>query len=76
MTKYVYICDRCGKEVQNGKFRTILFRHVKSDRNIGELCTAGRGDVCKECLQDFCDIAESFFDELNKEAADGKAEAD
>ena len=74
MTKYIFICDRCGKELPNGGVRTVLFRHVKSDMNIGELCTAGRGDVCKECLQDFCDIAESFFDDLNKEATDGKAD--
>ena len=68
MTKFVYICDRCGRETPEGKAHAIIIRTDGCTKNIGE--------ICEECFQDFCDFAESFFDELNKEATDGKAEAD
>ena len=73
MRKNIYICDRCGKEVPREVLEEVVFHHHKS------FCPSrisGNGEVCEECLQDFIALAESFFDELNKEVSDGKAEAD
>lgn len=64
MTKFIYICDRCGRDIAEGEELTI------------RIDTSGRckkrGEICEECFQDFCDIIESFFDDLNKEATDDR----
>lgn len=66
MTKFIYICDRCGRETPEGKARSIQIR--------ADGCYQRRCELCEECFPDFFDFAESFFDELNKEATDGKAD--
>ena len=64
--KYKFICDRCGKE-----------EYVKNDipeREVGFVAADDifkvpiriNGQVCYKCFKEFCEIAENFFDEVNK----------
>ena len=60
---YKFVCDRCGKEsfaVEGQRFSqvsTVCFTDGQQDK---------RGDVCDNCLADFLQIAENFFDEVNR----------
>lgn len=58
-----YVCDRCGKDVLGGQFFDVCFKHGKKNCFATEY---ERGEVCEECHKDFIELAESFFDELNK----------
>lgn len=67
--KYKITCDRCGKEVfreehdsftgvDPGGFHEVSF----TDENK----YLAKGDVCGECYQEFCELSENFFDEVNR----------
>ena len=66
-----FTCDRCGKEQRytyNKKFPTY---HVSFWSKLAqEQC----GEVCPNCYKDFIELAESFFDELNKTEKGGTEE--
>lgn len=69
-----YICDRCGKEFlscedYNDKSQFVSFTHGKYAQNAE---TFKYGLVCEECYKDFCELAESFFDDLNKTEKGGE----
>lgn len=66
MIKKIYQCDRCGRRFPNlsdyDEIRVIFeqqdaFYTTTFDK---------RGHVCRECSQAFIELAESFFDDLNK----------
>ena len=66
---YEFTCDRCGKketcsesERSQMGLRPVEFRVVLENRD-----KVTKGDVCDECYKEFCEIAENFFDEVNKE---------
>lgn len=65
MRKVICTCDRCGKKFSVGEAETVVFYNGEP---LYTLHSAERGTVCKECYQDFLDLAKSFFDDLNKEA--------
>lgn len=71
--RYRIVCDRCGKEWEEYEtaYSTGLFpvAFVNEDINLGYRGKIADGDVCKECYQDFIDIANNFFDEVNKGGA-------
>lgn len=58
-----FICDRCGKKYdgKNGEMPTRFFISFSCSSFPNE-----HGEVCEECYKDFCELAESFFDDLNK----------
>lgn len=63
---YKVVCDRCGKtecfddhEFENVYHEEVIFGDAYK--------TVKRGNVCKECYKAFREIAENFFDEVNKE---------
>lgn len=75
-TTYRIVCDRCGKEQHRKEYESVKIRSISFTchditlraRHIKE------GDVCEECFKDFCELAESFFDDLNKTEKGGEAE--
>lgn len=77
--KYRVMCDRCGKEwhadeKQKSGLFDISFKEEKIELVYGD--TKARGGVCQECYNDFCEIAENFFDEANRRATDDKKKPD
>lgn len=59
---YRFICDRCGK-IQDGEKEEITVYPV----NFGNGFRSRRnGEICSDCYNDFCELAENFFDEVNK----------
>lgn len=66
-----FVCDRCGKEEfpdENGALycRRAVFR--EDDPIMRPKDKAG--DICMDCLAEFWELADNFFDEVNKEKAD------
>lgn len=64
--KYEVSCDRCGKTEfcdefshSNMGYNTVQFST--------ELRIISKGDVCDDCYKDFLEIAENFFDKVNRE---------
>lgn len=60
---YKYTCDRCGKE---GFFDIVgrsSYSFVCFDREYNPI---KGGHVCPECLKDFTELAQNFFDEVNR----------
>ena len=71
--RFRIVCDRCGKEWNADETRKsglfdISFKEEKIELVYGD--TKARGDVCQECYKDFCEIAENFFDDVNRRATD------
>lgn len=66
---YLFVCDRCGKKqpLKVEHKHDVFFTH----HQILEERTVAKGEICDECLKDFCELAESFFDDLNKTKDDG-----
>ncbi len=60
---YRFTCDRCGEIQEGSKVSELKYYDA-------EFCNGLRiikkGDVCKRCYINFCEIAENFFDEVNK----------
>lgn len=67
MIKKIYQCDRCGRRFSNfSHYDEIKVIFAQQDAFYTEKFDK-RGHVCKECSQAFIELAESFFDDLNKE---------
>ena len=61
------ICDRCGKE----EFLDDVWLDAPkiefvSKESVYKCATRKRGEVCADCYKDFLELAENFFDEVNK----------
>ena len=65
-----FVCDRCGKEEfpdENGELNvpsTVNFREFKS---MVSRPKTKEGQVCTDCLAEFWEFANNFFDDVNKE---------
>jgi hypothetical protein len=75
---YRFSCDRCGKKVESEAnypeaIHDVAFREITIPKATR---TVKGGTVCEECFKAFLELAESFFDDLNKGEEDGKAKAD
>ncbi len=63
--KYMMICDRCGKAKSTDEheitdeFHEIVFTD-------GGFEPIAKGLACSECYKDFCELAENFFDDVNR----------
>ena len=71
--KYRVVCDRCGKEwhadeTQSSGLSSVAFVEEEAVLVYGK--AKAKGGVCEECYNDFCEIAENFFDEVNRRATD------
>lgn len=62
---YKFTCDRCGKAILADE---IEYNEVKFVYSV--FSNAKTGQVCKDCYNDFKELADNFFDEANKEADD------
>ena len=64
-----FVCDRCGKEQRFTEHRKFPTFHVSF---WAKLAQEQHGEVCGDCFKDFCELAESFFDDLNKTEGGGE----
>ena len=66
ITRYKFTCDRCGKEqIVEGEYN----RPLHDVSFLGALLFKRqelKGEVCDDCYKDFLELAENFFDEVNK----------
>jgi hypothetical protein len=60
---YRFVCDRCGKEQFSKEGVLLIMYPITFSDDCGKVKS---GDVCRDCYKDFCDLAENFFDEVNK----------
>ena len=72
--EYKFVCDRCGKEEFLDEedvfieYPTVTFSKQTS---IIQMPIKMEGQVCADCLTEFWELAENFFDEVNKEGREG-----
>ena len=67
---YKFVCDRCGREwlpdeEKNVEAYDVAFVHDQRIRVKNK-----NGQICKECYDEFWELAENFFAEENKEKND------
>lgn len=68
--KYKFVCDRCGKEKfpnDNGYIEDVKEVFFAEDMMINRPFKK-TGQLCEECYNDFIQLAENFFDEVNRRA--------
>lgn len=69
--QYKIVCERCGKkEYADDKPENHLKPLDMGYHEISfgdEVRTVAKGGVCRECYKEFRELAENFFDEVNKE---------
>lgn len=61
---YRFTCDRCGKERFFNEESYTPGYDIKFANGIRSVKMGG---VCSDCYLDFCELAENFFDEVNKD---------
>lgn len=66
-----FTCDRCGKEQTYTDKKQFPTYHVSFGARLSQV---KYGEICPNCYKDFCELAESFFDELNKTEKGGAEE--
>lgn len=76
--KYKFVCDRCGKEEFPNDDGYMSVHH---EVTFAEDMLMGRrfkktGQICEGCHNDFIQLAENFFDEVNRRMDDEQREAD
>lgn len=69
--QFKFVCERCGKEIliQDSRYIHTVGKEVKFTEGTNDLFKMPKeknGCVCDECLEDFRNLAENFFDEVNK----------
>ena len=68
---YKFKCDRCGREqYQHTNDTPIEAHHVHFAEwtQLKAHSTLKSGEVCEDCYNDFIELADNFFHEVNKEA--------
>lgn len=72
---FKFICDRCGKEEftdeygEGVKIYDVAFTD-KTNITLRQIKDITQGQVCGKCYTDFTELANLFFDEVNKERRD------
>lgn len=69
--KYKFVCDRCGKEwfdPEDAEGTPVEIHKVEFVKNgLGQLLgKVKEGEVCTACATEFWELANNFFDEVNK----------
>lgn len=73
--QYKIVCERCGKTEYSDDHPESRLTPLSMGYN--EVAfkdpqrTVANGGVCNECYKEFCEIAENFFDDVNKENEGG-----
>lgn len=70
--KYKFVCDRCGKELfPDSEDRIFGIHSAEFLISAGPLIEkkVSSGDICEECHKEFIEIAENFFNEVNKKGS-------
>ena len=73
--RWKFVCDRCGKEtyLNEGDYIADLHEVVFGEFHPLRITKNSRsGDVCEDCFNDFLEIANNFFDEVNKVESEDK----
>ena len=68
---FLFECDRCGKICTTDEFEPVPMGYHEVKFKCCGTKIERHGNVCNECLKDFQDLAERFFDEANKGDSDG-----
>jgi hypothetical protein len=68
--KYKFVCDRCGREQFPDKENCVEVHDVAFCHELITRTNKKSGQVCKECYDEFWELAENFFAEENKEKND------
>jgi hypothetical protein len=66
---YKFVCDRCGKEMfpdENGCIEGVCEVTFTARGQIKDI-DIKKGQICEECFAEFCEIANNFFDDVNRE---------
>lgn len=69
---YKFVCDRCGKEEypdENGEITALHEVSFVKQRFI-QRDKIKEGQVCQNCFDEFWELANNFFDEVNKERSE------
>ena len=69
--EYKFVCDRCGKEwdvasTEDGnstEIHTVEF----GEKRVPFRGKFKEGEICRACATEFWELANNFFDEVNKE---------
>ena len=67
--EYKFVCERCGKEIfsdENGCIEGVCGVSFKEQDYIKDR-DIKKGQICEECFAEFCEIANNFFDDVNRE---------
>jgi hypothetical protein len=75
--RWKFVCDRCGKEIfpnednciNMDEMNEIAFLDSTDMRVISK--KINQGEICKECYNDFVELANNFFDDVNKTESEG-----
>ena len=73
--RYKFVCERCGKEQFPDKYNEIHGTHeiVFTERGLSRIRRT-EGEVCEDCYNDFWEVADNFFHEVNREERNGGTE--
>lgn len=63
--EYKFVCDRCGHEIYPGE-DGLLMETTHEAKFFTDVRQVASGSVCHKCFSDFRELAENFFDEVNK----------
>jgi hypothetical protein len=70
------VCDRCGKEWFGDEEGPVEVHNVEFMEDFGFKHVNKQGQICKACLTEFWELANNFFDEVNKGEDDEQRKAD
>lgn len=65
--KYKFVCDRCGREQLPDEEHCVETYEVSFVHITRIMVKKKSGCICKECYDEFWELAENFFAEENKE---------
>lgn len=67
---YKFVCDRCGKEQFPDEEHGVEVYDVSFCHETTLRIKKKSGQICKECYDEFSELADNFFAEENKEKND------
>ena len=65
--RYRFVCDHCGIEAFAESYGEVPCHKVVFVEDGLTKVKSKKGEVCNECATAFWEIANNFFDEVNKE---------
>jgi hypothetical protein len=70
--EYKFVCDRCGKEQFATEGESPFETHLVEfcERRPPFSAKSKKGEICTACATEFWELANNFFDEVNKERSE------